>query len=369
MNAGFKHLLKAWSLIIAVFVTGASLSAQDIHFTHFRMAPVSLNPAMTGSFKGTYRISGIYRDQWRPIDNSRPFRTPFASAEINLKAGLLTNYDWIAGAISFVSDRSGTYNFKHQLTAMNVAYHLGMDRDYNDVWTIGLSYGTGTRGFEGRELTTPNSLINNTPGVAFPIDQRGNVNRNFTDLSLGLAYKTITDAGMLMRFGVNAAHLNRPFISLAQQGPTIPIDPMNPPPPPPPGGGQGNRIGERLGMRMTMHGEASFLASKTLRINPAVLFQTRQSFYELALQGTADYLLNPKTQTVVTGGLGYRTSDAIQLIGGIQIKELRVGISYDVTTSSLANNAGGGAFELAVGYVGSIFKTPDAKPVIFCPRL
>ena len=59
--------------------------AQDIHFTNFRMAPVSVNPAFTGSFKGTYRISSIYRDQWRSIGNSSPYTTPFISAEVNIK--------------------------------------------------------------------------------------------------------------------------------------------------------------------------------------------------------------------------------------------------------------------------------------------
>jgi hypothetical protein len=74
----------------------------------------------------------------------------------------------------------------------------------------------------------------------------------------------------------------------------------------------------------------------------------------------------------VTGGLGYRlassTGDAVQLLGGIQIKDLKIGLSYDLTTSNLTQ-AGGGAFELSVGYLGRIFKEPNVKPVIFCPRL
>ncbi len=338
------------------------LSAQDIHFTQFRMAPVSLNPALTGSFKGTYRISAIYRDQWSPIDNSRPFRTPFASAELNLKAGLLTSYDWVAAGISFVSDRSGTLGFKHQLTALNVAYHLGMDKDYNNVFTVGLSYGSGTRAFDPRELSTPNSLINNTPGINFPQDQ--NPSKGFSDMSLGVAFKTLSEGGTLMRFGLNAAHINTPNVSLAQRQVVQP--PGGPNPSPIPGD---NDLGDQLGIRMTFHGEASFLASKKVRVNPAVLYQNRQSFQELAIQGTADYLLNPKTQMVVTGGMGYRIGDAMELIGGIQIRDLKIGLSYDVTLSTLGANAGGGAFELAVGYVGQIFKEPDVKPVIFCPRL
>ncbi len=353
----FKYFCGVLFLILSQLVHG-----QDIHFTNFRMAPVSVNPAFTGTFKGTYRVSAIYRDQWRSIDNSSPYQTPFISAEVNIKQGLLSESDWIAGGISFVRDRSGSLSFQQQLTALNVGYHYPLDKDYNQVLSIGLNYGSGSQGFSVFDIRLPTSL-NGGPIENFAADENGNVNTSFTDYSLGLAYKSVLNKeGDLVRFGLTAAHITSPNISLVAVQTQNP-DPMNPNPPPP-------AIDRRVGFdrRITFVGQGSFMTTDKVRINPALIFQSKSGATELAVQGIADYLLDPKKGVVVSGGLGYRLGDAAELIGGIQLKDWKVGISYDLTLSDLTR-AGGGAFELSVGYVGRIYKTPDVKPVIFCPTL
>lgn len=343
--------------LILLMTMSIGIQAQDIHFTHFRMAPLSVNPAMTGSFQGTYRISAIYRDQWRSVGNAKPYKTPFLSAEVNIASGLLLENDWVAGGMSFLSDQSGSLNMKHQLTGLNVGYHLGLDKKYLNVISIGLTYGSGTRGFDKNFLSaikTPNSLINGQTGETFTTEP----SKTFTDMIIGLTYKTETETGSILRFGLTAAHVNSPDVSLYTQSASGPNPIPNP----------GTEKREPLSMRTTFFTEASFLMAEKLRINPAIIFQNKSSFSELAIQGTADYLLNQQKMMTVTGGLGYRLGDAVELIGGIQIKDLRIALSYDLTVSNFTQ-AGGGAFELAVGYVGRIFKNPDVKPVIFCPRL
>ena len=62
--------------------------AQDPHFSQFYGSPLTLNPAIAGTYTGTFRISTIYRDQWRSaIDN--PLRTFAASGDVkfNLNYG------------------------------------------------------------------------------------------------------------------------------------------------------------------------------------------------------------------------------------------------------------------------------------------
>ncbi len=331
---------------------------QDIHFTHFRMAPVSFNPSLNGTFQGTYRISAIYRDQWRSVSNSSPYKTPFVSAEVNIAGGLLLENDWISGGLSFVSDRSGTLTFKQQLTNLNVGYHIGLDDDYNNVFSIGFSYGSGSQGLNINNLNLPNRLLTGSNGETFAADPNGDISKSYSDLGIGVSYKaTLNDGGDLVRFGVSAAHLLGPDISLVSGAPSQPGGPPV----------TGPRRTD-LDTRLTAHVESSFLTSDKIRVNPAILAQLKSGFTEMAIQGTADYLLNARKQTVVTAGLGYRLGDALELLAGIQLKDLRIGISYDLTTSSFTE-AGGGAFELAVGYVGRIYKSPDVKPVIFCPRL
>lgn len=359
-------------VMLLAIALGASetMVAQDIHFTNFRMAPLSVNPALTGAFEGTYRISAIYRDQWTPIDNSRPFKTPFVSGEFNMLGGVLLDNDWVSGGISFQRDQAGSLNMKNQMTALNVGYHIGMDKDYSRVFSVGVTYGSMNRGIDLMGITpeaVENTIRGGTPVATQIPGIRGGAGEmqqsvSFTTLSVGLAYKMELDGGGLIRFGLNAGHINSPDASILNGGIGRDTSSIG-------GGGPiTERMEDTFGPKMVFHGEGSFLMNEKVRLNPALIFQTQNGFNELAVQTTADYMLNREKQMIAIGGLGYRLGDAIELMGGVQIKDLRVMLSYDLTTSSLTQ-AGGGAFELAVGYVGRIYQTPQVKPVIFCPRL
>jgi len=370
MRAVFYIVIAMIGLLI--LPSGGTLSGQDIHFTNFRLAPLSVNPSLTGAFRGTYRISGIYRDQWRSVDNSNPYKTPFASAELNIAKGLLLDHDWVAGGISFLRDQSGTLNFRNQMTALNIGYHMGMDKDYKNVFSVGVTYGSMTRGVDLQGIT--GDVLANTPigtdGRPVPIFTGGGAagetqrTTSFNSLSIGASYKTELEDGTLVRFGVNAAHLlgsDASLFNTARRDSTGGGGVINPPNNP-------NEKKDPFGPKIIIHGESSFLVNEKVRVNPALLFQTQAGFTELALQSTADYMLSREKELIAIGGLGYRFGDAFELMGGVQFKNVKVMLSYDLTTSSFLE-AGGGAFELGVGYVGTIFKNPNVKPVIFCPRL
>ena len=64
--------------VFAAMLLGNDAFAQDPRFSQYNAAPQILNPAMTGLFNGNYRVSAIYRSQWRSIlgDEAVPlFRT------------------------------------------------------------------------------------------------------------------------------------------------------------------------------------------------------------------------------------------------------------------------------------------------------
>jgi hypothetical protein len=100
-------------------------------------------------------------------------------------------------------------------------------------------------------------------------------------------------------------------------------------------------------------------------VTPSVLFQSMGKASEVALQALLGYKI-PAQNTVVRGGLGYRLGDAMEVLVGVDYKDLRVGLSYDLTLSQL--RAPNNAFELAVSYIARIYKRPKIDPVIFCPR-
>ena len=75
-----KKVLQILVLTLVVF----RASAQDPHFSMFYMAPMYLNPALTGAFDGNYRASALFRGQWGSVLQNEAvpmFRTYTASIE------------------------------------------------------------------------------------------------------------------------------------------------------------------------------------------------------------------------------------------------------------------------------------------------
>ena len=77
--------------ICCLFILLSRASAQDPHFSQFFSSPLTLNPAFTGKFFGTYRIAGNYRNQWPSINNA--FTTSTISADFHILPGRIANND------------------------------------------------------------------------------------------------------------------------------------------------------------------------------------------------------------------------------------------------------------------------------------
>ena len=119
----------------------------------------------------------------------------------------------------------------------------------------------------------------------------------------------------------------------------------------------------------------SSLLSDNVRFLPNISYQKilNSPASTFVLQGLIDYLYNEQKQIVLKGGLGYRSGagigDAVQVMLGADIKEIRVMLGYDINISPLAGaSSSQGGFELAAQYIGRIYKRPNPDPIIFCPR-
>ncbi len=75
-------------ILTALALATASLTsvAQDIHFSQYYAAPLTLNPAATGDFDGLFRFTGIYRNQWLGVSNVKPF---FSTPSVGVDFALL----------------------------------------------------------------------------------------------------------------------------------------------------------------------------------------------------------------------------------------------------------------------------------------
>ena len=97
-----------------IIVSIQQSSAQtDPHFTQNYTYPMYINPALTGSSDGDYRVSAIYRSQWGGISN--PYRTTGLSFDAR------TNKN-IALGVNLLNQSAGDGGFNYFNAYASVAY-------------------------------------------------------------------------------------------------------------------------------------------------------------------------------------------------------------------------------------------------------
>lgn len=353
------------TLAVALLVGSSQLRSQDIHFTLFEMMPVVFNPAETGNFYGSYRVSGIYRDQWVSITGfPDEFKTPALSVDAPIIKGF-RDQDWVGVGGFFYSDKSGSLGLVNNAFKLSAAYHLGLNKKGTAVISFGYQTGSVARRIKASGLAKielesddyePGSLTGDLALMGI-----SELQKSYLDHVGGINFKARPNRTDVIEFGLAVGNIGSPDASLLGGG----GGGMNPGPNPPPSSG-------RFESPLRFIGTASyrFALNSEFALKPTAFYQRLGPASELAIQVGGEYLLNAEKQTVLRAGLGYRVGDALQLIVGMDFKQsLQVTFGYDVNVSQLspASNAVGG-FELSAVYIGKIYKRPDPEPVLFCPR-
>jgi type IX secretion system PorP/SprF family membrane protein len=335
----FRNLL----LLITGMFFGQFLSAQDIHFTQFYMVPQGLNPALAGKFEGSVRLGGIYRSQWRSILGNNNFSTPSAFVDAPIMKGFRKK-DWVGVGLSLFHDKVGTVATTHSGARIGPTYHIALDSKRNNVLSLGYAFGGEQRALSLDGAKFFDALPPGSPQSA-DLLKVDTTKKNYNDHQAGIVLSSKLNKQMDMNIGFAIFHLGRPKVSLMKSGLA------------------------KLARRTVLHGQFNIQTSKTMTITPQFIFQNMSGANEIAVQTIAGFLFDPKKGIYIDGGVGYRLRDAVELIGGVRIKNLKVGIAYDVNTSSLRSETSRrGGFEIGVNYMVRIYKAPVRKQQVLCPR-
>ena len=351
------RILRLLSFFLALTI-GSTLLAQDIHFTQYNMSPMTLNPAMAGKFEGTARIGGIYRSQWSSVIND-PYRTPSAWVDAPIIRGF-RKQDWIGVGFMLYQDKAGSAGLTHSAAKLGATYHLALDKRGNSVLSVGGHYGGEQRKVDINRLQFGDGFNPQGQYIQSQSLDNGRVlgDAKYNDIDLGVAFSSRLNKTMDFTVGFSMYHVFRPNYSLVSSG----------------GGGPGPNPGpqqgfEKLPRRAVAHGQFNISLTDKWDFSPSFLFQSMSGNDEIVVQGLAGYLFNAEKGITLNMGLGYRLSDAINVLVGAKIKDLTVGLAYDINTSSLrtASNYRGG-FEIAANYIIKIYKPAVVDPKVFCPR-
>jgi len=333
-------------LVLCVFVTG--LSAQDVHFSMFNMSPLTLNPAQTGAFEGTARIGGIYRGQWNV------YTTPSFFVDAPVVRGFRKS-DWVGVGLVVVNDIAGVSQLRTQGSNLSASYHLAFDRKRNTVLTLGFQTGSITRNFRNTKDFTfadelPTEVGGGGVGVGKSQDRSGvGTKSKYRDINFGLMLRTHLKNKDLIEAGFSLAHITQPKYGLLN-------DSLS---------GQGKA---RRPSRITIHGRWNHQITDKISIAPQFLVQATKGGAEIVLQALGGLQINKDVK--LNAGPGYRVGDAAMVIFGLDYQDLKVGVAYDINSSSLSSNGTRkGGYELAANYILKLYKKPVVPPAILCPKL
>jgi type IX secretion system PorP/SprF family membrane protein len=339
-----QRMRQSYYLVLFLFISVFQVSGQEFHWTMNDMSPLTINPANSGNFYGTARIGGIYRNQYSAVANTG-FSTPSVYVDVPLTKGF-RDQDWVGIGIALFQDKAGSLGLKNTGLYMSAAYHLSLNRQQTSVLSIGFQTGSFARSLDeldpsdltifGSELSTGQSSMDRT-GLA-------TMNaKSATEYAGGIHYKAQTGKRSKIRMGLRYGHIARMNVAVAGSRSELPA-----------------RITGTIGM--------DFLVRPGLEISPSVVYERFSPASSLVAQTKATMQINPEKELDFSAGLGYRVGDAVQLLTGMRIGDLNVGIAFDITTSQLSKGSNFGGFELAASYIIRKYKEPEVDPVIFCPR-
>ncbi len=318
---------------------------QDVQFSQFYANPMYLNPALTGSHSGTYRIMANYRDQWRGTIE-QPFTTFSASGDLKFElnnGSALKGNDRVAAGVEFYSDRVGLVEYNTNHISLFGAYHKRLGQ--HQYLSGGLELGIGQRGINYAKLDFGDEFdgavsYNNPTQETLPSNSTA-----YSDMALGLHFSSTPGPDRSVYFGISMHHFNAPSVGFFGNDQRF-IDLFEP---------------YILETKTSLHGGASIPLDNPIVIQPRGIYIKQGSTSTFILGSNLKYKIIDSNGVALHLGAWLRATDNLTtfqptdiiLSAGYELNGLLVGFSYDVHLRPLAGSTlGQGIFELSIAYIG-----------------
>ena len=315
--------------------------SQDPHFSQFFASPLTLNPAFTGKFSGSWRLAANHRDQWPSIPKA--YVTTSASLDFPILKSKIPENDVFGIGISGLTDASANNILKLNYGSLSMSYHKALDE--NGYSTIGAGFQAtySSLSLDISKTTFESMLTQN----GFTDESKREVlangrNQSYFDINAGLLYSGSTNGENNFYLGASMYHINRPKVGFIDKN-------------------------WYLTGRISIHGGGSFPLSDLLTVHTSLIHQIQNKASETTVGAAlaANLSRDAEKPSAVYLGSWVRFNDAIVPYVGLEFGGLRIGVSYDFNISSLkAATASRGGSEFSVIFIK---RPPDYKGIP-CPK-
>lgn len=347
---------KAWLPLLLSFFLFGQINAQDKHFSQFFASPLSINPALTGGFTGSYRASINYRDQWRTVFDE-PFVTYAANLDVRFDVEFDSRYkDAIGVGLQFFSDKVGVIDFSTNQIAISAAFHKGLDFSSKQYLSAGFQLAIAQRNINYESLTFQDQFNNLDAFQGLTIEDLPENNFSYFDFNAGINYTFTPKKRTTFFAGLAVHHVFQPQLSFYFN----PDDPTA-------------FASNTLFLKYSAQFSASLPLNDRLSLIPRVLFSKQGPHTRLNAGSNLRILLNNFNgnalqiggwvRPVVDEGNSTRV-DAAVLMLGFEVGSVLFGLSYDSNLEDLSTyQQGQGAIEFSVTYLGD-YENDDS---VLCP--
>jgi type IX secretion system PorP/SprF family membrane protein len=303
--------------IIAFFAPKMTLKAQDLVFSQFNLAPMHLNPALTGA-AGAPRVLLTYRNQWINVPNG--FVSYYLAADHFIEkanSGI---------GLSITNDVQGGGLYAATTIAAHYAYNLNL--------TESTFLAMGFEGAATQSSVAINRLVfadqlspYGTPqtGITEPL---GANNKWYGDIGLGAVLYSKTMFG-----GLALRHINAPSNGIVERNTNFTPIPI--------------RLTGNIGFQIPIAQSNFRKNNEDYFLSPNVMTSLQGQFYQVTGGATA------RLGAISAGGyLRYANSvvDAAIMQIGFQRDVFKLGYSYDYTLSQLGSLGGSHEISLALNF-------------------
>jgi type IX secretion system PorP/SprF family membrane protein len=315
--------------------------AQDPHFSQFFASPLTVNPALTGKFNGTYRIAGNYRNQWPSINNA--YTTATVSADFHIMQNKIADNDaWGLGFAGY-NDNSSNGAVKFNYFSVSTAYHKGLDEDGMHQLGAGFQVTYANMLINTAGLTFEDQLTNSGfTGVTSEVFNSATLKSSYIDVNAGILYNGSTDARNNFYLGVSMFHINRPNQQFT--GAQYVLEP-----------------------RVTFHGGGYFPLGTNSTLHLSAMQNMQGGASETLAGGAIQLTADPDAEKPTSLYLGswIRFNDAIIPYLGLEYNDFRLGLTYDYNYSSLKTGSlNRGGIEISLIYT----RKPSTERPVNCPK-
>ncbi len=334
------------------------IQGQDLLFSQYYSAPMAINPALTGGFGGKYRVSAIYRDQWRgPLE--RPIGSFGAGIDLRFDLPFDNRSEDAAGVgVQFITDQASSVDLSTNIISLSGAFHKSLATNRNKFLSAGFQLSTGQRNilYEGlvfQDQFNGIDAFDGATGEVLPANNFG-----FSDLSAGLNFVTSTSNNDFQLFtGLAMHHILEPQFSFYGKDSDQ---------------SQQEGYDSRLKRKILWHAGSTIRTGEDLRISPRI-FVVAQGESMRAHVGS-NFIIEPSSTDAFNFHVGGWLAlvrdfdatpqlDAMGFLIGLGMGDLLVGLSYDLNLRDVVNySSGQGAFELSISYFGNYEDDGGACP-------